>query len=82
MEGTRGVYCVDINVKARPISMRSRLPKIDKTIKQIPIALDDNLMPLNKRFIKRFIKDKDINSYHVDYYISNKKYLSGLCYDI
>tara|TARA_R100001510_G_C7630638_1_gene189549 strand:- start:177 stop:425 length:249 start_codon:yes stop_codon:yes gene_type:complete len=82
MEGTRGVYCVDVTLNARPISMRSNLPKINKTISNIPMALDDNLMPLNKRFIKRFIKDKDINKYHIDYSISNKKYLSGLCYDI
>ena len=82
MEGTRGVYCVDINIKARPLSYRSRLPKIDRTMKRVPMALDDNLIPLNKRFIKRVIKDKDIHNYSVDYSISNKKYLSALCYNI
>ena len=51
MEGTRGVYCVDITLEAKPISMRSRLRKINKTIKKIPLALDDSLNPLNERFI-------------------------------
>jgi len=82
MKCTRGVYCVDITVNAKPISMRSRLRKISQTITMIPIALDDSLNPLNNKFIFRFIKKEDIHKYDVNYSISNKKYLSGLCYDI
>lgn len=82
MEGTNGVYCVDITLEAKPISMRSRLRKINKTIEKIPLALDDSLNPLNERFISRFIKREDIHKYTVKYSVSNKKYLSGFCYDI
>ncbi len=82
MKDTRGVYCVDITLEARPISMRSRLRKINKTITKIPLALDDSLSPLNERFISRFIKREDIHKYYVKYSVSNKKYLSGLCYEI
>ncbi len=82
MEGTNGVYCVDITLEAKPISMRSRLRKINKTIEKIPLALDDSLNPLNERFISRFIKREDIHKYTVKYSVSNKKYLSGLCYEI
>jgi hypothetical protein len=82
MEHTKGVYCVDISIKASPISMRSRLPKINKTIRSIPLALDDDLNPVRDVFIHRFIKEKDINSYDVDYSITNKRFMSNLCYDI
>jgi hypothetical protein len=82
MTDTRGVYCVDITLEAKPISMRSRLRKINKTITKIPLALDDSLSPLNQRFISRFIKKEDIHKYSVKYLIFNKKYLSGLCYEI
>jgi len=82
MKGTRGVYCVDITLEAKPISMRSRLLKINKTITKIPLALDDSLNPLNERFISKFMKKEDIPKYTIKYSIFNKKYLSGLCYEI
>lgn len=79
---TRGVYCVDIEIKAVPISMNSKLPKVKKTLENIPIALDDNLKPLHKRFLNKIIKLENINKYRLNYNIIIKKYLSGLCYDI
>lgn len=82
MEYTRGVYCVDISIDAKPISMRSRLPKINKTIRSIPIALDDDLNPVRDVFIYRFIDKKNIDSYDLSYSITNKRFMSTLCYDI
>ncbi len=79
---TRGVYCVDIKLKAIPISMNSKLPKILKTLENIPIALDDNLKPLHENFIKKMIKRENVCKYKINYQIIIKKYLSGLCYDI
>ena len=79
METTRGVYCVDVRIVAKPISMRSKLRKIDKTLHRIPVALDGNLNPISDRFILKVISRKDIHKYTVDYHIANKKYLSGLC---
>jgi hypothetical protein len=79
---TRGVYCVDVILKAMPISMNSKLPKILKTLENIPIALDDNLKPLHENFIKKMIKRENVCKYKINYQIIIKKYLSGLCYDI
>lgn len=79
---TRGVYCVDIKLKAMPISMNSKLTKVFKTLENIPIALDDNLKPLHEKFINKVIKKENICKYRINYDIIIKKYLSGICYDI
>jgi hypothetical protein len=78
----KGVYCADVIVKAIPISMNSKLPKVLKTLENIPIALDDELKLIDKYFIKRVIKKENICKYKINYEIIIKKYLSGLCYDI
>jgi hypothetical protein len=78
----QGVYCVDVIVKANPISMNSKLLKVNKTLTNIPIALDDNLKPLNEYFIKKIVKRENVDKYRINYQIIIKKYLSGLCYDI
>ena len=82
MECTRGVYCVDIEINAKAISMRTKIRRIHKKFTSVPMALDDDLNPVKKDFIKRFIDSKVMNMYDVNYSITNKKYLSGLCYDI
>jgi hypothetical protein len=78
----KGVYCVDVILKAIPISMNSKLPKVFKTLENIPIALDDNLKVINEYFIKRMIKGENLCKYKVNYEIIIKKYLSGICYDV
>jgi predicted transglutaminase-like protease len=79
---TKGVYCADVIVKAIPISMNSKLPKVLKTLENIPIALDNNSKVINEYFIKRVMKKENICKYKINYEIIIKKYLSGLCYDI
>ena len=79
---SKGVYCVDVIVKANPISMNSKLLKVNKTLINIPIALDDSLKPLHENFINKVIKRENINKYRIEYKIIIKKYLSGICYDI
>jgi predicted transglutaminase-like protease len=79
---TKGVYCADVIVKAIPISMNSKLPKVLKTLENIPIALDNNSKVINEYFIKRVIKKENICKYKINYEIIIKKYLSGLCYNI
>jgi hypothetical protein len=79
---TKGVYCADVKLKAIPISMNSKLPKVFKTLENIPIALDDNLKVINEYFIKRVIKRENLCKYKVNYEIIIKKYLSGICYDV
>jgi len=79
---TKGVYCADVIVKAIPISMNSKLPKVLKTLENIPIALDNNSKVINEYFIKRVMKKENICKYKINYEIIIKKYLSGLCYNI
>jgi hypothetical protein len=79
---TKGVYCADVIVKAIPISMNSKLPKVLKTFENIPIALDNNSKVINEYFIKRVMKKENICKYKINYEIIIKKYLSGLCYNI
>ena len=79
---TKGVYCADVIVKAIPISMNSKLPKVLKTLENIPIALGNNSKVINEYFIKRVIKKENICKYKINYEIIIKKYLSELCYDI
>lgn len=78
----KGVYCADVKLKAIPISMNSKLPKVFKTLENIPIALDDNLKVIDEYFIKRVIKRENLCKYKVNYEIIIKKYLSGICYNI
>lgn len=82
MNEKQGVYCADVIVKAIPISMNSKLPKVFKTLENIPIALDDNLKVINEYFIKKVIKRENLCKYKVNYEIIIKKYLSGICYNI
>lgn len=79
---TKGVYCADVKLKAIPISINSKLPKVFKTLENIPIALDDNLKVINEYFIKKVIKGENLCKYKVNYEIIIKKYLSGICYDV
>ena len=76
----RGVYCVDIALTAVPISNNTRLLKINKTLEDLPLALDENSKPLNTMFIKNFIDKKNIDKYRIKYDIIIKKFLSGICY--
>lgn len=80
ISNTRGVYCVDVVVKAIPLT--TRLPKISKTLNNIPVALDDNMKVINEYFIKKVIKRENIVKYKISYELIIKKYLSGLCYNI
>jgi hypothetical protein len=79
---TKGVYCADVIVKAIPISINSKLPKVVKTLKNIPIALDDNSKVISEYFIKRVIKRENVCKYRINYELIIKKYLSGICYDV
>jgi hypothetical protein len=80
ISNTRGVYCVDVVVKAIPLT--TRLPKISKTLNNIPVALDDNMKVINEYFIKKVIKRENIVKYRISYELIIKKYLSGLCYNV
>tara|TARA_R110000796_G_scaffold75823_5_gene169886 strand:- start:1505 stop:1753 length:249 start_codon:yes stop_codon:yes gene_type:complete len=82
METIRGVYCVDIKINASPIHVKMRLKTIEKTLHSIPVALDDDLKPINERFMSRAINIKDIHKYNVNYRIVSKKFLSGLCHSL
>lgn len=77
-----GVYCVDIIVKAIPISMNSRLPKVFKTLENIPVALDENSKVISEYFIRKVIKRENFCKYKINYEVVIKKYLSGLCYNV
>ena len=78
----RGVYCVDIVFTAVPISQRSKLLKITKTLENQPLALDENKKPMHTRFLKHFVKKENIDKYRIKYEIIIKKYLSGICYNV
>jgi hypothetical protein len=82
MNEKQGVYCADVIVKAIPISMNSKLPKVLKNLKDIPIALDDNLKAIDEYFIKGVIKKENVHKYRINYEIIIKKYLSGICYNV
>lgn len=79
---TKGVYCADVIIKAVPLTSTSKLPKINKTLSNIPVALDDNSKVISEYFIKRVIKRENISKYRIKYEIVVKKYLSGICYDV
>lgn len=76
----KGVYCADVVVKGIPLT--PKLPKINKRLDNIPIALDDDLKPINEYFIKRIIKRENVSKYRITYDLKIKKYLSGICYNI
>lgn len=78
----KGVYCVDVIIKAIPLTSNSKLPKINKILENIPIALDDNSKAINEYFINKVIKRENISKYRINYELFIKKYLSGICYDI
>ncbi len=76
----RGVYCVDVVIKAVPIKKNTRLLTINKKIDDIPLAMDEKMNPLNERFISYAIKRDDLNKYIIKYDIFPKKFLSKLHY--
>ena len=76
----RGVYCVDIVFTAIPISKSTRLLKINKTLEDLPLAMDENNKPLNTMFMKHFVDRKNIDKYRIKYEIIVKKFLSEICY--
>lgn len=78
----KGVYCVDAIIKAIPLTSTSKLPKINKRLDNIPVALDDNSKVIDEYFIKRVIKRENISKYRINYELVIKKYLSGICYDV
>ena len=78
----RGVYCVDAIIKAVPLTSTSKLPKINKTLNNIPVAINDNSKVIDEYFIKRVIKRENISKYRINYELFIKKYLSGICYDV
>lgn len=77
-----GVYCVDVIVKAIPISMNSKLPKVFKTLENIPVALDNNSEVISEYFIRKVIKRENFCKYKINYEVVLKKYLSRLCYNV
>ena len=79
---TKGVYCVDVIIKAVPLTSNSKLPKINKTLSNIPVALDDNSKVISEYFIKKVVKRENISKYRIKYELIIKKYLSGICYDV
>lgn len=78
----RGVYCVDVIIKAVPLTSTSKLPKINKTLNNIPVAINDKSKVIDEYFIKRVIKRENISKYRISYELVIKKYLSGICYDV
>lgn len=76
----RGVYCVNVIIKAVPLSNTSRLGIIIKEETKIPLALDENLEPLDKNFTNKYLKVKDINKYRVTYNLDVLKYMSNINY--
>ena len=62
MECTRGVYCVDIEINAKARSRNLGDLSISKSFTKVPLALDDELNPVNKDFLKRFLDQKVINA--------------------
>lgn len=78
----KGVYCVDVILKAIPLTSKSKLPKINKRLENIPVALDDNSKVINEYFIKKIIKRENVSKYRINYELVIKKYLSGICYDV
>jgi hypothetical protein len=78
----RGVYCVDAIIKAVPLTSTSKLPKINKTLNNIPVAINDNSKVIDEYFIKRVIKRENISKYRISYELVIKKYLSGICYNV
>lgn len=76
----RGVYCVNVIIKAVPLSNTSRLGIIIKEETKIPLALDENLEPLDKNFTKKYLNVKDINKYRVTYNLDVLKYMSNINY--
>ena len=79
---TKGVYCADVIIKAIPLTSTSKLPKINKTLSNIPVALDDNSKVISEYFIKKVVKRENISKYRISYELVIKKYLSGICYDV
>lgn len=78
----RGVYCVDVIIKAVPLTSTSKLPKINKTLNNIPVAINDKSKVIDEYFIKRVIKRENISKYRISYELVIKKYLSGICYNV
>lgn len=78
----RGVYCADVIVKAIPLTPTSKLPKINKTLRNIPVAINDESKVIDEYFIKRIVKRENISKYRISYELVIKKYLSGICYDV
>jgi len=78
----KGVYCVDVIIKAIPLTSKSKLPKINKRLENIPVALDDSSKVISEYFIKKVIKRENISKYRINYEMVIKKYLSGICYDV
>ena len=79
---TKGVYCVDVIIKAIPLTSKSKLPKINKRLENIPVALDDSSKVISEYFIKKVIKRENISKYRINYEMVIKKYLSGICYNV
>jgi hypothetical protein len=78
----KGVYCVDVIIKAVPLTSKSKLPKINKTLNNIPVAINDNSKVIDEYFIKRVIKRENVSKYRISYELIIKKYLSSICYDV
>jgi hypothetical protein len=76
----RGVYCVNVIIKAVPLSNTSRLGIIIKEETKIPVALDENLKPLDENFTKKYLKVKDPSKYRVTYSMDVLKYMSNINY--
>jgi len=76
----RGVYCVNVIIKAVPLSNTSKLGIILKEETRIPLALDENLKPLDEDFTKKYLKVKDTSKYRITYNMDIIKYMSNINY--
>lgn len=76
----RGVYCVNVIIKAVPLSNTSRLGIIIKEETKIPLALDENLEPLDNKFTNKYLKVKDLTKYRITYNLDVIRFLSNINY--
>lgn len=76
----RGVYCVDVVIRATPIKKNTKLLNINKKVESVPVAMDENMNPLNERFINYAINREDLDKYIIKYDIYPKDFMSKLQY--
>jgi len=78
----KGVYCVDIFIKAVPKVMKGNMMIVKKEVDKVPVVLNDEMKPVDNSFIKKYLNVKNVDDYVISYSISNKKYMSSVNYNI